>query len=112
MADFGIMFEHLGEVVEIRFVNNSLIVRSSVYGTQFDYIYNSFQEEMVKKQFPELESCIDWKMKAYNKLIDKINSFQLEFDKIQYLINELKPHGYVAKYVMRKGFRPQMVRHV
>ena len=111
MGVFGILFEHFGSIIEIRYSGNDLITRSSEYGSNFNYIYTSFEHEKVIRQFPELEYDQEWRTKAYKKLVDIINTYKTDDDKIKYIIKELKPHGFVAKYVMKKGFRPKAVKY-
>ena len=111
MADFGIMFEYRGETVELRYTDNNLLVRSSTYGSEFSYIYSSFDKDKVSNEFPELINDDDWRQKAYHKLLEKLNSYNTDDNKIKYLINELKPYGYIATHIIKQGHRVQRVKY-
>ncbi|HDK27242.1 MAG TPA: hypothetical protein ENG48_09205 [Candidatus Atribacteria bacterium] len=61
----------------------------------------------VIKEFPDLENNPEWKKIAIQRLKDYIKKLKTEMERIIYVKNELKQHGYEPLYLQRAGFRPQ-----
>lgn len=64
----------------------------------------------VIKEFPDLKDDDDWKKKAIQRFKDKIKSFETDMEKINYIKEDLRPHGYKPLYIQRSGFRPKKVQ--
>jgi hypothetical protein len=59
----------------------------------------------VIKEFPDLKDNESWNLIAKKRFKDKINSFNTEMEKADYIINDLKKFGYKVLYRQRNGFR-------
>jgi len=106
----GVIFQFASEHLEVRIDNDSVYFRttgqqswSTIEGLQLDYMG-------VTKEFPDLNGEPQWKNIAIQRFKDKINSFKTENEKVNYIIEDLAKHGYVAKFKQRSGFRPEKIR--
>jgi len=59
------------------------------------------------KEFPDLENDPNWKKKTIERWKEYIKKMASEMDKITYIKNELKKHGYVPLFYQRAGWRAQ-----
>ncbi len=64
----------------------------------------------VVKEFPDLENDEDWNKKAIKRLKKHIESFETEEQKINYVIEELRKHGYQPLTKQRAGFRHKIIK--
>lgn len=102
-----LLFELGGETIlvvinrkEVKFGNTKYgAVLADITGLKLSY-------EGVYRQFPDLETVKDWKQQACKRFKEKINSMNSEDEISDYIIKELKTHGYIPKFKRRKGFRP------
>ena len=105
----GVIFMFASEMVEVRVEGNNVTFRSGVHpqwttidGLRIDY-------EGVCKEFPDLEGEINWKAMAIERFRDKIYCLPTEKEKIEYIMEDLKKHGYVPKYMQQGGHRPKRI---
>jgi hypothetical protein len=108
----GIIFQFGGEVVETKVIGTQVYLRTSTFGSQFvslDSLY--FSKAGVVKEHPDLEGDDEWKIKAIARLKEKLKEMSSESKVVDYLIEDLAKHGYVAKYKQRAGFRVEVLSH-
>lgn len=72
---------------------------TDIKGLKLDY-------DGVIKEHPDLMLNEDWEIIAKERFLDKIKNFRSEGEISNYIIQELKPHGFILKFKQRKGFRP------
>lgn len=61
-------------------------------------------------EFPDLKDKKNWKEEAVNRFKKHIKKFKLEKDKLNYIKEELRNHGYVPLFWQKAGFRTQKFR--
>ena len=64
------------------------------------------------KEFPDLDNDPDWKKKTIVRLKEKMNTYNTEMEKTEYVRDELVKQGYQALFFQRAGFRPQKFKEV
>lgn len=64
----------------------------------------------VLKEFPDLENDEEWDKKAVKRLKKHLQKIQSEDGKINYVIEELRKHGYQPLYKQRGGHRPKKIK--
>jgi hypothetical protein len=69
-----------------------------------------FNRAGVIKEFPDLEFDNEWRAKAIERFRDKIKSFGSEDKAINYIITDLKKHGYSPLFKQRAGWRPERIK--
>lgn len=104
----GAILTLANEVVEIRVDGNEVYFKSSSYGSCWAPIEGLRLNLVgVIKEFPDLEGDPKWEEKAAIRFKTKIKNMKSEDAKINYIIADLKKHGYTPKYKQKKGFRPE-----
>jgi len=106
----GVIFMFASDMIEVRVEGNNILFRSgghlqwaTIDGLQMNY-------EGVCKEFPDLEGMSNWKEQAVERFKDKIASYSKEGEKMEYIIEDLKKHGYIPKYMQKGGHRPQRIQ--
>jgi len=61
----------------------------------------------VIKEHPDLEGDKDWKLKAIKRFKIHVKKMKTEIEKINYIKNELKNHGYFPMHFQQAGHRPK-----
>ena len=107
----GVIFMFASDMVEVRVEGNHVLFRSgmtpgwaTIDGLQMSY-------DGVCKEFPDLKGDINWKAQAVERFKDKIYSYETEVEKMDYIVNDLKKHGYIPKYVQKGGRRVKRVKN-
>ena len=59
------------------------------------------------KEFPDLKNDDEWKKKTIKRLKEKMKSFNMETEKMEYVKGELEKFGYKSLFYQRGGFRPK-----
>lgn len=96
------------EVVEVRVHGDEVYFRSSNYGSMWAPIEGlKLNYEGAVREFPDLEGNPNWQVETIIRFKDKIREFRTEDEKISYIIEDLKKHGYIPKIKQRQGFRPE-----
>jgi len=64
-------------------------------------------------KWPDLKDKNNEEVKAIaiQRFKEHLKTFKTEIDIIQYLKEDLKPHGYILKLIKRKGYRPKIVKN-
>lgn len=96
------------EVVEVRVHDNAVYFRNSNYGGQWAPIEGlKLNYEGVIKEMPELQGNPSWEVEAIVAFKEKIRAMKTEDEKIDYIIDDLRKHGYTPKLKQKQGFRPE-----
>ena len=94
------------QIVFVRVRGATIMFASSLQGKVWSPIDGlKLSYEGVLKEFPELKDNGDWKAIAIQKFKDKISGLKDEDEVADYVITDLKKHGYIAKYKQKMGFR-------
>lgn len=107
----GALFKLGMEIIEVRVHDKDVYFRSSQYGAMFAPIEGlKLSKAGALKEFPELEGDPKWQEKAIVKFKEKINEFNNEDEKMNYIIEDLKKVGYQPMYKQKEGWRPERIR--
>ena len=102
----GVTFRYAGEIVEVRISNDKVYFRT-LTSLQFSDISGlKLNKAGVLKEFPELKDEKDWKKITQERFKEKIKNMDNEYQRMQYVIDDLSKHGYKAEYLQKEGFRP------
>lgn len=63
----------------------------------------------VMKEFPDLKDNPDWATEAVKRFKDKVSTLGTEELKVNYIIEDLRKHGYIPMYKQKGGFRPERI---
>ena len=75
---------------------------TSIEGLQLDY-------SGAIKEFPDLKDKDDWREITIERFKDKIKSLKTEEERAEYIIEDLRNHGYIPELKQRKGHRPEKI---
>lgn len=99
------------DVFFIRVAGNDIRFSSSATGNLFTPIEGlHLNYRGVIKEFPDLTDREDWKQEAIKRFKEKIASFKTEDEKINYIMDDLRKHGFVPKYKQRIGHRREVIK--
>jgi N-acetyl-anhydromuramyl-L-alanine amidase AmpD len=87
----------------INFSTSSNMTSSTIDGLRLN-------KEGVVKEFPDLKDNDNWKEEAVKRFKDKIKSLKNEDERCNYIIEDLKKHGYQAKIKQKAGFRKEIIK--
>ena len=106
----GVIFDFSGDKVEVRVTGNQVLFRTNQTGNQFATIDNlRLDKSGVIKEHPDLENNKNWREESIKRFNDKIKSYKIEEQKINYIINDLKKFGYIPLFIQKQGFRPKKI---
>lgn len=106
-----IFFEFSNEYILVTIKGNKVTFANTQFGAKETGIEGlRLSREGVIKEFPDLEGKDNWKDEAIKRFKKKINSFSTESQIAEYLITDLKNHGYFPKKIQREGFRPKPIK--
>ena len=106
-----IMFEHFGEKVLVEINNNNVYFSTTLQGpvkAPIDKLKLNYRG--VIREFPDLEGSDDWKEQAVKRFKDNLSNMPSETEKVNYIIHDLKNHGYIPLYKQKNGFRPEVIK--
>jgi hypothetical protein len=106
----GVLFEYAAEPVEVRVEGNNVLFRTTQTGGWASIDNLQLDYSGVIKEFPNLKGNDNWRTEAIKRFKDKIKKFKTEQVRINYIINDLKQHGYVPRYIQKKGHRPKAIQ--
>lgn len=105
----GVIFEFAGEMIEIRVDKNRVYFRRAA--TPWATIEGlKLSKTGVIKEFPDLSLSDNWREIAINRFKEKIKSFKTEEEKVDYVIDDLRKHGYIPKAMQKQGFRVKKIK--
>lgn len=102
----GIIFSKGSEHLEVRIDGTSVYFRTSQFTKWADISGLELSREGSIKEFPELKDDPNWRTKVIKKFKEKIKEYPSELARMQYIIEDLRIHGYTATYFQEKGHRP------
>ena len=103
----GAVFKYMEEVIEVRIMSNSLWFRINGTTGGFAPIEGiQISKEGAMKENPDLKDNPRWREISIQRLKEKINSFNTEKERMNYVINDLKKIGYIPLVMQQEGFRP------
>jgi hypothetical protein len=106
-----IIFQFASEYVLVRVKDNQLYFMTQNFGSQWATIDGlKFNKQGTIKEYPDLESNSEWQTIAIQRLKDKIKAMNTEGEITDYIINDLRKHGYIPKYKQRVGFRREVIQ--
>ena len=102
------ILQFANEVILIRVDGNTVLFANTMFGAKMADISGlKLDYAGVCREFPDLELAEDWKKQAAQRFKEKVKTFQTEKQKIDYVIEELIPHGYKPIKIQKKGFRAE-----
>ena len=105
-----ILFGFANEKILVAIRGERITFANTMFGaveTDIEGIQLSHQG--VIKEFPDLKDNENWKAEAIKRFKEKISSLKTEQERANYIIDDLKKHGYKPEKIQRGGFRPNMV---
>jgi len=100
----NLLFELGPEVVLVRVDGNSITFQKN--GSGFVPINGlKLDQSGVEKEFPDLKGNADWKSEAIKRFKLHVQTLTTERRKADYIIEDLKKHGYVIKKEQITGQR-------
>ena len=104
----GVVFQYMGEIVEVRIVNSTCQFKTGQFGGQYSPIEGlRLDKKGVLKEHPDLVDREDWREEAIKRFKDKIKGYTKEEEQMNYIINDLKKVGYIPLYLQQSGYRPR-----
>lgn len=106
-----VIFTFAGEhVLVIVDGNNIQFAHSNQPGVKAPIEGLQLSKKGVLREFPDLEGRDDWREEAIFRFRNQIKSLKTEDEKVNYIISDLKKHGYIPKFKQKKGFRPEVIK--
>ena len=99
-----------GKIIEAIYGPNGLMFFDVTTGMITSLEGLKLSRQGVVKEFPDLENDDEWNKKAIKRLKAHLNKLKTEDAKINYVIDELKKHGYQPLFKQRAGFRPTSLK--
>ena len=106
----GIVFQFGSEIVEVRIKDNNVFFGTSQHTEFGDIDGLKLNKVGVLKEFPDLKDKDDWQKQAKERFKDKIKKMKTERERVDYVIEDLRKHGYVPLYLQKQGFRPTKIK--
>lgn len=102
-----ILFYQGSEGVLVRVKGRGVTFSTTTFGNQMAEIEGlRLNKKTTIKEFPELEGKENWKQLAIHRFKDFLKDMESENEVADYVIYELKKHGYKPRYKQREGHRP------
>tara|TARA_Y100000310_G_scaffold207189_1_gene207644 strand:- start:256 stop:600 length:345 start_codon:yes stop_codon:yes gene_type:complete len=102
-----VLFEFGPEAILIKVDGNHILFGNTVWGAQLASIEGlRLDKAGTLKEFPDLADVDDWGTVAMDRFKEKIASFETEEEKVKYIAEDLKKHGYIPKKIHKQGRRP------
>ena len=102
----GTLFRLGADYIMIKVDGHNVRFSSTMFGTvdaSIDGLKLNYRG--VIKEFPDLEGVDDWKDEAITRFKEKIIDLKTEDERMSYIIEDLKQHGYRAIQTQKSGFR-------
>ena len=101
----GVIFKFGSDIVEVRIKDNNVFFRTSQFQNFGDIDGLKLNKVGVLREFPDLKDKEDWQSIARKRFKDKIKSLDTERERVEYVKQDLKKHGYVPYAEQVQGFR-------
>jgi len=103
-----ILFSFGSDIILVKIEGNKVMFGNTMNGAQMADIKGlKLSYEGTCKEFSDLIGNDNWREIAVSRFKNKIRSFKTSMEKANYIIEDLKEHGYIAKQIQRRGFRPE-----
>jgi len=106
----GVLFEYASEPVEVRVEGVNILFKTLQTGGWITIDNIKLSYVGVIKEFPDLEGADNWKEESIKRFKEKIKELKTEKMRAQYIMEDLQKHGYIPRYMQRKGFRPEAIK--
>ena len=107
----GVIMEFAGDIVEIRVDGTNVWFRNSTFGSQYGKLeHMQLSRQGIITEFPDLANDSQWKSKAIERFNEKIKGMRTEEERVNYIIEDLRKHGYIPKFKQKSGFRPEVIK--
>lgn len=101
-----VIFQFGTEVIMVRVLNKEILFKTSAFGGGFVSIEGLKLSRIgTIKQFPNLKDRDDWRTEAIKMYKLNLNKMESETQRMNYVIEELRKHGYKGLYWQDEGFR-------
>ena len=105
------IFQLGGEIVFIKVEGSNITFGNVAYGAQTSTIEGlKLNQVGVEKEFPDLKGNPSWREEAIKRFKEKVSGFTTEKERADYIVDDLKKHGYELKRMQKGGHRPTYVR--
>ena len=106
-----LLFQFANEFILVRIEGSKVLFSNTAFGNKMTTIDGlKLDYKGVCREFPDLETNPDWKKIAIERFKNKINGMSSEEDISNYIIEDLRKHGYIPKSKQRKGFRIEKIK--
>ena len=106
----GVVFRFGGEFVEVRIKDNNVFFRTSQHIEFGDIDGLKLNKVGVLREFPDLKDKEEWQKQAKQRFKDKIKKMKTERERANYVIEDLRKHGYEPMHEQVQGFRPKKIK--
>lgn len=105
-----ILFQQESHFILVRISGNSVLFGNTAQGMLMSDISGlKLYYSGVIKEFPDLEKSENWKEEAIKRFKAKIKSLPTEGKIGDYIIEDLRKHGFEPKKIQIKGRRPRKI---
>lgn len=106
-----VVFRLASEKILVTIDGETIKFANTSQGMQESTIENlQLSKPGVVKEFPDLKDNENWRKEAINRFKKHIKSLKTEDERVNYLIEDLKKHGYIAEAKQKKGFRVEKIK--
>lgn len=106
-----IIFQFANEYLLVRVKDKELFFKTSAFGVQWGNIDGlKFSKVGVLKEYPDLVDNPQWQQIAIDRFKAKIKDIPTEKEIVNYVIEDLRKHGYVPRYKQQIGFRRELIK--
>lgn len=105
-----IIFEFGNEIILVKIKGSKVLFGNTLFGAQMADISGlTLDYKGVCRQFPDLETNDNWRQEAIKRFKRKIQGLGSEKQIADYIIDDLKEHGYIARKYQKSGHRWVMI---
>ena len=105
-----LIFYYGTEIVFVRVLGTKVTFASSSNGALYAPLSGlRLNKEGCIKEFPDLIDREDWKDESLKRWQDKIDNLGSEEAVVDFIVEDLKKHGYIPKFKQKQGFRRQKI---
>lgn len=101
----GLIFQFGSDIIEVRVDSSNVFFRTSQFQQFADIDGIKLNKAGVLKEFPDLKDNEDWQKESRKRFKDKIKKMKTERERANYVIEDLRKHGYKPMHEQRSGFR-------
>jgi len=101
-----ILFQFGPETILVKIDGSDVKFSNTTYGAIWTTIEGlQLNRKGVQKEFPDLKDKENWKQEAIKRFKEKIKKLNTEMDRANYVIEDLKLHGYIPRKLQVAGMR-------